>query len=401
MRKTVIAIISLGLLAFAIIGAVVFVKTAPKAERKQPPKMAPLVDTQPLERTDETVVLHLTGTVMPAEEVLLRARVGGEVVKTAPEFLEGGLFSRGTHILTLDPTDYELALAQAQSALETARFNYKLELGRQDVAKREWELINSGEEASDAEKELALRIPHLAASKAALQAAESMLAKAELDLTRTEIRAPFNAVVLSADVNVGSQASPQDRLARLVGTDTYWIRVSIPVDRIDWVTIPGSPVRVVSSSGATHEGRVIKLLGDIEERGRMARLLVEVEDPLCLKPESKEGKPLLLSEYVRTEIQGRELKGVYNIPRHALRENNLIWIARDGKLEIRKAEVLWRGTRHVLIRALNEDAAQDLLIVSDMTTPIQGMDVNTGKDQKEKPRNTPNTRKNTKPDAAK
>jgi RND family efflux transporter MFP subunit len=375
MRKTTIVFISLALLVISIAIAFALIKTAPEAEKKQPPKMAALVETLPLAATDETVVVELTGTVVPDEEVILRARVGGEIVATAPEFLEGGLFKKGEPVLTIDPVDYELALAAARSALETATFNYKLELGRQDVARREWALLKT-DDASAMEKELALRIPHLAASKAALDAAEAALKKAELDLERTKIVAPFNAIILNVDVNKGSQTAPQQALARLAGTDAYWIIVSIPVDRLGWIAIPGSAAKIVSASGAEREGRVIKLLGDLEEKGRMARLLIEVEDPLCLRPENSDKKPLLLGEYVHTGIQGTELEKVYSIPRKALHENKNIWIANDGKLDIREVQVLWRDAQKALVR--DGLAGGERLIVSDLTTPIQGKDVNTG-----------------------
>lgn len=384
MRKLLIALICLALLALAIGGAVAFVKTAPKAEKKRPPKTAPLVETQALDRVDETVVLHLTGTVVPAKEILLRARVGGEIVSLADGFIDGGLLKKDAEILKIDPTDYELALAAAESKLATARFNHKMELGRHDVAQCEWEQLKSAD-ATEQEKELALRTPHLAASEAALKAAEAAVEKTRLDLSRTQIRAPFNAVVLSRSVNVGSQTSPSGQLARLAGTDAYWVKVSIPVDRLPWLDIPGSAVKVRSTSGAVREGRVIRLLGDIEAKGRMARILVEVKDPLGLEPDNKDKKPLLLGEYVRTEIKGQTLKGIHNIPRNALREGDLVWIARDGKLEIRKAEVVWRGARNVLIRTANGDA-QGRLIVSDLTAPIPGMDISTEKNKKEKQR---------------
>jgi len=377
MRKVIIALISLGLLAIAIVGYIAFVKTAPKAQKKRPPKMAPRVETQPLVPTNTTVVLELAGTVVPAEEVMLRARVSGEIVSMADGFIDGGLLKKDDEVLKIDPVDYELALAAAESQLATAQFNYKMELGRHDVAKREWEQLKS-EDATEQEKELALRTPHLAASKAALQAAEAALEKAKLNLSRTEIRSPFNAVVLTRNVNIGSQATPSGQLARLAGTDAYWVKVSIAVDRLPWLEIPGAEATVVSTSGAVRKGRVIRLLGDIETKGRMARVLVEVDDPLCLKPENRQEKPLLLGEYVRIEIQGRELEGVYDIPRSALREGDRAWIANEGKLEIHEAKVLWRSKRRVLLHApFQEGGDQGRLIVSDLTTPIQGMELST------------------------
>lgn len=376
MRKLTIFLICIALVIGAACIALLMILTAPKAKKEPPPKMAPLVETLVLEAVDKTVVLDLTGTVVPAEEIQLQARVTGEIIAMADDFIEGGLLAKDVHILTIDPVDYELALADAQSALEQARFNYKLELGRKDVARREWELLKT-DDATEQERELALRIPHLAASKAALEAAESQFKRARLNLSRTRIRAPFNAVVLERNINIGSQAAQQSPLARLAGTDACWIQVSIPVDRLSWITIPGSRVNVVSGSGAVREGTVIKLLGDLEEQGRMARLLVEVPDPLCLKPDNRDQKPLLLGEYVHADIEGEKLKDVYIIPRNALRENTAVWIAdADGKLEIRKVDVVWRGKKEVIVANDLFDGEQ--LVVSDLSAPIHGMDVSDG-----------------------
>jgi RND family efflux transporter MFP subunit len=378
MNKPIAAIVSIGLIAVAFLVATILVKTKPTAETAKPKARPELVDVQPLKLTDETVVLRLTGTVTPAKQVRLRARVSGEVVAIDPGFIDGGLIDQDAAILKIDPIDYELALAQSRSSLEKARFDYKIELGRQDVAKREWELLKPEGEVSELEMELALRTPHLKASKAALQAAEANLKKAELNLDRTEISSPFNAVVLSRSANLGSQAAQQDVLAELAGTDSYWITVSIPVDRIEWITIPGSTARIYSSTNNVREGSVIKLLGDLEEKGRMARLLIEVKDPLALLPENEGKKPLLLGEYVRADIDGRVLEQVFSIPRSALRENAKIWLASTNNLlEFRTVKVLWRDAARVLVK--DNISVGEKLITSDITAPVPDMPVSTEK----------------------
>ena len=381
-NKPVAVVVSFSLIAGAIIVAIVLVSTKPKAEKIPPPKHTELVHVQPLQQTDETVVLQLTGTVTPARQVKLRARVSGEVIGMAPGFIDGGLIAEDEAMLTIDPIDYKLALAQSESALEKARFDYKIELGRQDVAKREWELLKPEGEVSDLEKELALRTPHLSASKAALQAAEANLAKARLDLERTRIKAPFNAVVLSRNTNLGSQAAPQDVLAELASIDAYWVTTSVPVDRIRWITIPGSTARIYSGDDGVREGTVIRLLGDLEEKGRMARVLIEVKDPLAQQPENLGKNPLLLGEYVRVDIAGSVLQQVFSIPRSALRENSQIWLVTStNTLAVRPIEVLWRDADRVLVA--DGLSVGEELIVSDITAPIPGMDVSTGEDEDE------------------
>jgi hypothetical protein len=106
----------------------------------------------------------------------------------------------------------------------------------------------------------------------------------------------------------------------------------------------------------------------------MARVLIEVRDPLGLRPKEKTQLPLLIGEYVRLEIQGRQLDNVYRIPRIALRENTRIWVASSqDTLKIREVDILWRDSKTVLFK----DGLQsgDRLIVSELPTPVDGMPV--------------------------
>jgi multidrug efflux pump subunit AcrA (membrane-fusion protein) len=259
-----------------------------------------------------------------------------------------------------------------------AEYALKLELGHQAVAQREWELLSDGKPVRDMEKELALRQPHLNKVRADLTAAEAELKTAMLDLERTQIRAPFNAMVRSKSVDLGSQVTSQESLAELVGTDAYRIQVSIPVDRLEWIQTPskagdpGSKARIVYSQNHERIGRVIRLLGDLATEGRMARILVEVADPLGLTANTQYRTPLLIGEYVRVEIQGRKLDGVFEIPRTALRDQSSVWlVGKNQTLEIRKIRPIWRDPEIVLLK--DDLKPGERLIVSDLAAPVDGM----------------------------
>jgi len=116
------------------------------------------------------------------------------------------------------------------------------------------------------------------------------------------------------------------------------------------------------------------MLADLSKEGRMARLLIEVKDPLDLKTNESRRPPLLISEYVRVLIDGAPLQDVYRIPRFALRNDDQIWLVdKKQKLAIRPVKTLWREEEYVYIRdGLHPD---DLLIVSALATPVDGMDL--------------------------
>ena len=106
----------------------------------------------------------------------------------------------------------------------------------------------------------------------------------------------------------------------------------------------------------------------------MARLLVEIKDPLDLKKKDEKQPMLLIGEYVRVSIEGEELQNVFRIPRTALHNDREVWIVNEeGKLSIRTVKTIWRDQDTVVIR--NGVNSGDILVISDIAAPVAGMDL--------------------------
>ena len=231
-----------------------------------------------------------------------------------------------------------------------------------------------------------LRQPQLENLHATLEAAQTKLDQARVKLARTEIKAPFNAVVQSRAVSLGTRASESTVLATLVGTDAYWVKVSVPVSQLRWVRIPqaqgdpGSRVRVYDTAawgdGVFRQGRVIRLETGLEEQGRMARLLVQVEDPLSFKPDSA-GKPrMLIGSYVRVEIEGQAVASAAAIEREFIRSGSSVWVMdTDGNLAIRPVKIAFRGVDRLLVTGGIKSGER--LIITDLSAPVAGMPLRT------------------------
>ncbi|MEE4265298.1 MAG: efflux RND transporter periplasmic adaptor subunit [Desulfobacteraceae bacterium] len=384
-RRLVINILlSLVVIIAGFAGAAYISKSAPKARKRPPARMIPLVQVIRVNPDDHGVTVSAMGTVIPAREITLEARVAGEIVAIDPEFTVGGFLEKDSEVLRIDSQDYELALTLARAKVKEAESKLKLLEAEAESARDEWsQLYRDRNQVNTEPPPLVFKQPQVTAARAMLIAENAAVQKAQLDLSRTRIHTPFNALVRTKHVDIGSQVSVQEKLAELVGTDEYWIQASLPVDRLNWIMIPrrpaepGSKVRILHRNGYEIAGKVIKLLGDLGSEGRMARILVEVKDPLNLKTGEKDRPAILIGEYVRIEIEGRNLPNVYRIPRTALRDNSDIWVVdRDGKLDIRRVEILWRDAETVLLREGLKP--EDQLIVSDLPAPINGMPVQVG-----------------------
>ena len=392
-------------------------------DRQDKGETATIIAAQVAENTQKPVIVTAMGSVMPARQVTIFPEVPGRIVYQHPELMPGGRFRKGEVILRVDPRDYDLAIRQQRAQVSTAELKLAQEQSLKAVAEKEWELLKGQVEPTQQGRSLALREIQLENAKVGVESAKSFLEKAELARSRASIRAPFNAVVVDEFVDKGQVVGNATRVAVLADADKFWVRASVPVDRLAWIQLPGinadrgSQVKVVQQAGQgmsiERSGRVIRLLSDLDPKGKMARVLVEVDQPLTgqqpgqtkldnalgdaapakgaispmLEGDAEAGVatpaeqvrtaiPLFLGSYVTVHIQGPQLDRVLSLPRMALRDRNRVWVQNpEDKLEIREVAVVW--SRGDVIFVSGNLKPGEKVITSRISTPVEGMLVKT------------------------
>lgn len=360
------------------------VKTKPKAEPREPVAEIPLVDAVVPAYTSVTVSVEAMGVVIPREVVTLQAEVSGVVTGRHPELVPGGQVRAGESLIQLDDRNYRHILRQKQAALETAESTLRIEMGQQDIARKEWELIAGTEEADQLDGSLALREPQREAREADVEAAQAALDRAALDVERTQVLAPFNAVVLDAEASVGDLANTGSVLARLADADVFRVRLAVRQDQLPWIGVPesgeeGSTVLISAGNGTERRGRIFKRLAELDAASHMAQVLVEVEDPLNLSG-TPETPVLLLNQYVNARVIGRMANGVCRVPRSSLHEGSTLWLMdTDNRLRMIPARIVWSDREAVYVNNTFEDGWR--LVLSNLGAPVEGMKLSTEGEQ--------------------
>jgi RND family efflux transporter MFP subunit len=376
--KTTFVVCTLILLLAVGVIAVIF-QTEPTAQRSSATKRtAMLVDVTGLERGTFRPYIVAMGTVRAEQEIVLSPRVSGEIVSISESFTPGGFVEEGEVLLRIDPADYEVNLLQRQSELRQAAADLELELGRQDLARKDYQALEGT--ISSEYKTLVLREPQLNTARARVEAAQAAVRRAELNLERTRIRATFAAHIINREANVGSQVSPGESLGRLVGIESYWVEAAVPVSNLRWIEFPeasertGSSVRVRNRAAWPEDtfraGKVHRLIGALENKTRLARVLLTVADPLAHEQESAGLPPLMVGSFVEAQIEGKPIEDVIRMDRDYLRQNDTVWLKEDGVLRIREVEIVFRDQDYVYIRSgLRVDA---LVVTTNLATVIDG-----------------------------
>ena len=374
------------LIAAIVGGTVALISVIPKsAETEQTdPEFKPLlVEVTDVPIMDGLAVVASTGSVEAARQLVIIPEVSGKLTKVHPELKLGGRLEAGELLLKIDGRDYGLAVEAERSRVESARTELELEEGRAAVAEREWEMVGVDPKEAPNGGRLALRKPQQAAAKTSVASAKASLNRAKLTLSRTTIRAPFNATVTAESVEKGQVVQPGSQLATLVGSDAMWVRVSVPLEKLSVLTVPGlggapegegSKAHVIQRVGGeemVREGKIIGLVGQLDSQTRRAQVLVEVLNPLDPPPGQL---PLLPGAFVDVEMDGRPLASVRKVPRRALIQGDDLLVAdKDDKLRTRHLSIAWSDADFVY----SSDGIQqgDRAVLSKISTPIEGMDL--------------------------
>lgn len=349
---------------------------APQVERKAAPKQPVLVEVMTVEGKAQQASVQATGLVTPAQQIVLIPQVTGEVRYLSPSMVPGGHVKKGELLVRIDPRDYKLAVEQQQGNLRSAALQVELEQAQAELARHEWQVL--GEEG--APSPLFSRDSQAAAAEANLEAGRSTLDRAKLSLSRTSLHAPFDATVVSESVDIGQVVGPQSQLAQLIGTGEMWVMVSVPVEELALLQIPGVNAeqgsnatvsqRLANGKAIERTGQVSRLVDQLDQRTRRAQVVVSISGAL----DPKLGLPLLAGAHVQVAIEGQEFERVFQVPRSAVYEGNTVWIAQaDSTIAPRKLSSAWGDADHLYVTEGLEDGEE--LVTTRLSAPITGMEV--------------------------
>lgn len=356
-RKVLPLLIILGCAGVAV--ALIALRPAPKKTVRE--NAGTLVNVVDAQITDHQVMVSGTGTVQAEQETAIVPQVSGKVTSISPRFVAGGFFNRGELLFSIEKVDYELNVERAKAAMAQAELDLAREESNARIARDEWERLKAG--TGEEPNPLVVYEPQLKRAKAGVSSAEAALKQAEIELERTRLYAPYNGRIRSETIDIGQYVRAGTGVGIIAGTDEAEIIVPVSLEQLQWISIPrngakvqGSMAMVKVKSGDnsfTWNGRVVRSLGEMDDRARMARVVVAVDDPYGLKRKRKKEEPdLAVGMFVEVDIIGQGITGVVLLPREALREGDTVWTVDDqGELKMKPVTVLRKEKENVIIQS--------------------------------------------------
>ncbi len=362
------------ILTGAVVAFLLMSQMRPAPPKKERVDLDPLVEVLELENMTANFEVTSQGTVRPRTETVLSAEVSGTIVEISPKFVAGGVFGRGEVLMRIDPTNYDVAVSQANALVRQRQIEYDGAL----------KLRTQGYRAE----------AELASAEAALASAKAELVRANRNLERTFIRLPYAGIVRAKETDLGQFVNPGTRLGIVFATDYAEVRLPLTDLDLAFVDLPDA-LEITASGGSdagprvvlsatqrgeqqTWDARIIRTEGVVDEKSRVTYAVARITDPYAL---DGDGMPLPVGTFVNATISGAAADNVIRVPRTIVRgSDELVFLDEEDKISIRKVQIIRGDADYLYIGG--GAVPGERVVVTALEAPVNGTRVRTSADER-------------------
>ncbi|WP_440873285.1 multidrug efflux RND transporter periplasmic adaptor subunit VmeY [Vibrio diabolicus] len=335
----------------ALMAATAILAGCGEANNAQREGQAPLVVTQDVTVIDYQPSKSYIGRIEAVEDTNITAQISGYL--KARHFEEGQMVEKGQLLYSIEPSSFEAqvasakaALAQAKAALKKAELDHtrgKNLLPRGSISQSEFDALTAA----------------LLGAKAELEAANAQLKLAEVNLSYTQIRAPFSGRISDTKVSTGDLVSPSSGvLTTLVSLDP--VHTSFSVSERERLAMGMDQVKGDGSAESNRvevqleleNGQFFEHLGKLDFLGNRIDTKTGTIAMRALVPNPDQ--KLLPGQHIKVNLRDKNTKDVIVIPRRAVQtdlEGDFVMVMAEGSVaERRNVELGPQVEQGIIIR---------------------------------------------------
>ncbi len=357
MRKLIIAIIGLVLIALSVYVAQLLAKSNNK-KRPEAPKVNKVVFTKKVTNSDIPVVIAANGVLNAKRNIEIFSEVAGIFKPGSKLFKTGQAYRKGQVLITIDNTEFKASLQAAKSNFHSllASIMPDLRLDFPEAFKKWNSYLNNFSTntpigalpKTTSDKENYFMIGR------GINSAYFNIKNLENRLSKYKITAPFNGILTESLVTEGTLIRNNQKLGEFIDNSAYEMQVNISKSYINFISI-GDEVNLQNLEHTKHyKGKVSRINASVDAATQSVSVFIDLTD-----------KTLKEGIYLEAKLNTKKIKNAIEINRNLLLDNNNVFIVRDSVLDKLPVTPVYFSDTKMIIKGLPNGT-------SILSKPLQG-----------------------------
>lgn len=365
MRKTIISIVG-GLLilivGFALSGKLSSSSKAPKK------KNVANVKTVAIERvTNKTLPIQIntTGAIIAKDRTVLYSEVQGVFASSSRAFKAGTSFKKGESLIRINQAEYAATVASQRSSFKSLvtstlvdlQFDYPEELSKWKGYANSISVNSTLPELPQVDSD---KLNYYLTNKNVFSTFYN-IKNLETRLRKYILSAPFDGVLVSADVTQGTLVSPGQKLGEFIRPGVYELELNINSGLKEFLKIGKEVTLTRIDKSAVFTGKVARINPRINQASQTIQLFVQILS-----------KDLTEGEYLEANINAKEVENVYEIDRSLIVDENKVYIVENGKLKKQQIQIIHSAQSKLIVKGLEDES---MLVSIPVPGAFEGLNV--------------------------
>lgn len=347
-KKPIIGVLQIIAVAILIALAFMYSREPDKTDSSGPPaqnfsvdttQSAPLVSIVKPRVTSEQLTVTSTGSVAVRSYITLASQVSGRVIETSDALRNGGSFSAGETLVTLEQRDFTLAVAQVEADVTAAKATLQLSEAEASVDIRSYQRLHPGKDVPP----LIAKEPQITQAKAQLQAAVVRRDIALVNLERSIFSLPFAGKVVESSAGEGQILNAGQSFGRVYALDALEVVISLSPQELAQISPIENRVVKITADGEIFEGKVDRIAAERNARTQFSQVFLTVKDNPSLIP----------GTFVSVTLTGPLINNTLRLPESALQVGQTFWVVEDDAIKSVKASILGRSNGSYLVESFD------------------------------------------------
>ena len=362
MRKIILAILGLIIIAISIFGAIYLVKSN-KKEVAVKKDIAKPISVKEVQNTDILVEIQTNGSLTALNKFEIFSEVQGVFTPAKKLFRPGQAYQANEVLVNINDEEFLASLKSTKSEFVNLLVSIMPDI-RLDYAEQ-YETWQTYLNSLSVHKNLP-QLPEIKdeAFKYFINGRGILtsfynIKNLEVRLAKFTIRAPFKGVLTETDITSGTLIRPGQRLGEFIDPSVMELEIALQKNFINFIQV-GDTVSLNSIDDTpTAKGVISRINSQVDPNSQTIQVFVNVEN-----------KNLNEGMYLEANIKGQTIKNAFQLNRSLLNNNNEVFVVKDSFLALKKVKPLHYNTNTAIVKGLENG---DVIMTSNLSSAYSGM----------------------------